>query len=130
MSIGARIREAREQVGFSQAQLARALGITRSACSQWEASDGTAPRRERLEQIARLLGVSYEWLATGRSTVEPGVLESSPGYASSLTAEQREMLELYQRMSPASRRTLLDFLRTLQATRPATPGWAESEGPG
>lgn len=125
MSIGARIRAAREQLGLSQAQLARSLGITRSACSQWEASDGTAPRRERLAQIAQLLGVSYEWLATGRSGVESGVGEASPRYASSLTAEQREMIELFDGLSHDSRRSLLDLLRALQAAEPAAPGDAD-----
>lgn len=119
MSIGARIRAAREQLGLSQAQLARTLGITRSACSQWEASDGTAPKRERLEQIAQLLGVSYEWLATGRSGPESAVGEPPARYASSLTAEQREMIELFNGLNHDSRRSLLDFLRALQAARPA-----------
>ena len=64
MNINDRIREAREQAGISQTELARLLGVTRSACSQWESPQGTAPRRERLEQLATLLGVSYEWLAT------------------------------------------------------------------
>lgn len=118
MSIGARIRAAREQIGLSQAQLARSLGITRSACSQWEASDGTAPKRERLEQIAQLLGVSYEWLATGRSGPESAVGEPPARYASGLTAEQREMVELFDALSHDSRRSLLDFLRALQTARP------------
>ena len=79
MGIHDRIREAREQAGVSQTELARLLGVTRSACSQWESATGTAPRRERLEQLAQLLGVSFEWLATGRGGSGPSAIEVHSG---------------------------------------------------
>ena len=72
MTIGARIKQARERIGMSQTRLAELLGVTRSACSQWESAGGTSPKRDRLEEIARLLGVNYEWLATGGGPIQRG----------------------------------------------------------
>lgn len=105
MSIGSRIKKARQAAGISQADLAEAMGITRSACSQWESGQGTGPRRERLEALAAELGVSYEWLATGKEA--GGVSEALPSY---LTAEQLEMLALFKALTPKQRKALLNFL--------------------
>lgn len=106
MSIGSRIKQARQAAGISQADLAEAMGITRSACSQWESDQGTGPRRERLEVLAAELGVSYEWLATGRDAGR--VNEALPSY---LTAEQLELLSLFKNLSSGQRKALLAFLR-------------------
>ena len=108
MTLGARIRQARQTAGLSQAELADTLGITRSACSQWESDQGTGPRRARLEALAEALGVSYTWLATGR---ENAIGESEPAY---LNAEQLELLRLFKAMPAKQRRALLDFLRSLK----------------
>ena len=117
MMIGARIRQARERSGLSQTALAHKLGITRSACSQWEADEGTAPRRERLEQLAQLLGVSFEWLATGNAVMpaDPGfgTAESSAHYHARLSSDQRELLTLYNQLKPEARAALVHLLRTL-----------------
>lgn len=117
MSIGSRIKEAREKARISQAQLARQLNITRSACSQWESEVGTAPRRERLEQIAEILGVSYEWLATGKSvasnSMPAGVEEEQGRYVVPLRTDQRELLDIFNRLSVERRAALLELLRTL-----------------
>jgi transcriptional regulator with XRE-family HTH domain len=111
MSIGHRIRQAREKTGISQTRLAELLGVTRSACSQWESGNGTSPRRERLEQIARLLSVNYEWLATGRGAMRgrtPRMVQNTE-----LGPEEQELLAVFARLSNPVRRGLIDFLRTL-----------------
>lgn len=106
MTIGSRIKQARQSLGLSQAELADALGITRSACSQWEADVGTGPRRVRLERLAELLEVSYEWLATGRDEVR----DDTPRY---LSADQEELLQRFRALKPRQREALLVFLRTM-----------------
>ena len=117
MSINARVRQARKAAGISQTRLAKLLGVTRSACSQWELTQGTAPRRDRLEQLANVLGVSYEWLATGKKSKEErgtfGVKEGTPPYRTAITADQEELLKLYNALSVKKRIALLEFLRSL-----------------
>ena len=61
-----RIRLARRHGGLSQAALAAAVGVQRSAVSHWEASPGKTPSASHLRQLALVTGVQFEWLATGR----------------------------------------------------------------
>src|SRR3972149_7861123 len=116
MSINARVRQARKAAGISQSRLAQILGVTRSACSQWESVQGTVPRRERLEQLANLLGVSYEWLATGVKTKGEkqafSIKEDAPStYKTAMTRDQEELLRLYNALSVKARIALMEFLR-------------------
>lgn len=117
MGIHDRIREAREQAGISQTELSRLLGVTRSACSQWESAGGTAPRRERLEQLAQLLDVRFEWLATGRGgTDEAGRPEPLP-QGTPLPPDQQELLGLYRRLPARIRLAVLNLIRDIQPER-------------
>lgn len=72
-----RIRRARTSKKLSQAELARRVGVERSAVTQWERSEGTTPSVSHLCRIAVETGVCFEWLATGRgpSQPEPGIFD-------------------------------------------------------
>jgi SOS-response transcriptional repressor LexA len=64
MTIGHRIKKAREGLKMSQDELAAAIGVTRPAVSQWE--DGTSnPRSKRIPSIAEALGADPVWLTHG-----------------------------------------------------------------
>ena len=64
-SIGDRIRGARRGARISQGALARHLGVTAGAVAQWERAGGTKPRIERLQVVAKVTKVSFDWPATG-----------------------------------------------------------------
>ena len=66
MTAQQRIRLARRQAGLSQAALACAVGVQRSAVSHWEAMQGKSPSMANLRRVATITGVQFEWLATGR----------------------------------------------------------------
>ena len=59
------IRTSRESIGWTQVDLAGALGISQAALSRWE-SGAVSPRIADVERIARALGgdVSELWPAT------------------------------------------------------------------
>lgn len=61
-----RIRLARRHAGLSQAALALAVGVQRSAVSHWEATRAKHPSVDHLRAVAMACGVQFEWLATGR----------------------------------------------------------------
>ena len=61
-----RIRLARSHAGLSQAALATAVGVQRSAVSHWEANNGKHPSVTHMREMAMACGVQFEWLATGR----------------------------------------------------------------
>jgi transcriptional regulator with XRE-family HTH domain len=75
-TIHERIKAKREAKGVTQTQMAKDLGVSYQAVQQWERSPdpskavSTAPKRQRLEQVAEYLGVSHEWLMTGKEPME------------------------------------------------------------
>ncbi|MCQ2485999.1 MAG: helix-turn-helix domain-containing protein [Clostridia bacterium] len=60
-SLGQRIRAARESAGFTQENLAEAVGVSRTAVARWE-SDDIEPKLQNLILIAELLHVSTDSL--------------------------------------------------------------------
>lgn len=69
-SIGDRIKQARKDRGFSQADLARRVGVSQPAIANWE-SGIHDPRRLMLAKLAEALETPLDWLAAGdRSIVE------------------------------------------------------------
>lgn len=78
-SMSSRIRRARTLAAFTQSELARRLGVQRSAVTQWERDNGTTPSVSHLAQIATETGVCFEWLATGRGPARPdsGLFDSA-----------------------------------------------------
>ena len=61
MTLGDRIRQAREQAGISQAELARRIGISKNAMNTIEGGQSD-PRVSRIVAIALVLGVSTDTL--------------------------------------------------------------------
>jgi transcriptional regulator with XRE-family HTH domain len=61
---GARIKEARMELGLSQESLGKKVGVTKSAVSQWE-NELTTPTSQNILAIADLTGFSFRWLING-----------------------------------------------------------------
>jgi transcriptional regulator with XRE-family HTH domain len=60
-----KIRAARLAAGFTQDKVAKELGITRGAITQWEAKDpdkSTTPGMDSLRKFAEVCGVPFTWL--------------------------------------------------------------------
>lgn len=70
MRSAARIRTARRRAGLSQKDLAARLGVSRGAVANWESANGVLPATERLQHIAQVTGMTFEWLATGRGAIQ------------------------------------------------------------
>lgn len=64
--LGARIRKLRESRGWTQDQLARQAGLSKSAISEVE-SEVTQPRGPNLIRLATALGASIDYLLTGKA---------------------------------------------------------------
>lgn len=65
MNLTIRIIKLRREKKLSQQALADLINISRSALAQWE-TELSRPTLESLRKISEVLGVSFEWLATGR----------------------------------------------------------------
>ena len=62
-TLGERIRQTRLRYGMSQTELARRVGISKTAMNQIEMGETTDPRMSRIRAIADILGVSMDYLA-------------------------------------------------------------------
>jgi Predicted transcriptional regulators len=94
MTPAQRIRLARRHGGLSQAELARAVGVQRSAVSHWEAANAKSPNAAHLRDLAVATGTSFEWLATGRGVMAMGreqLLHSIPAAEALLVEETIEL---------------------------------------
>ncbi len=95
LPVGLRIKEARQDAGLTQAELAQAVGVSRSAVAQWE-TGRTGQVGANLSRIATVLGVSAGVLLEG--TTSDGVAGDS--------AEQ-SLLRLFRACSAEDRAFLL-----------------------
>jgi transcriptional regulator with XRE-family HTH domain len=117
-----RIRLARRHAGMSQAKLAEAIGVQRSAVSHWESPQGKNPSVDHLRAVAMVSGVTFEWLATGRGKMqlsEDAMLDSVSA-ADAMLIEDRSELRLIQAFrlaSPRIRMSLVEIVEELTAKR-------------
>jgi len=109
MNMGERLRELRLRRKISQEEVARHIGITRSAYSHYEINN-RQPVYETLIKLAAFFDVSLDYIIGGMS---PQTRADSPLPAHSLDA--KEILTLFQRMNHEQRRQSIslisDFIR-------------------
>lgn len=69
LEIANRLQKLRKEKGYSQEQLAEALGISRQAISKWERAE-SSPDTDNLICLAKLYGVSLDELLSTDETIE------------------------------------------------------------
>jgi transcriptional regulator with XRE-family HTH domain len=113
-----RIRQARLAAGMTKAELARRVGVCVSAAVQWEHPDGTSPTIKHLARIASIVGVAFEWLATGRGPTHVEPASASRHAVAASTFEER-LLDVARRV-PSERREPMIALVAEWARAPTT----------
>ncbi|KMY38361.1 LexA family protein [Aeromonas caviae] len=87
MNVNERIKSRRIACGLTQDQVASRVGVTRVAVSHWERG-GADPNGRYLNELAAALGVSVDWLLTGKEEGTMGASEPPfPGYRNVEPAE-------------------------------------------
>lgn len=84
MKLCSRIQAARRLQDMTQTDLARLVGVQRSAVSHWESPLGKNPTVGNLRKIAKVTGVGFEWLATGRGRMTLSSKEALDGMPAAL----------------------------------------------
>ena len=105
--IGARIKEARRKHGWTQDDLAAAVGVSRSAVAQWE-TGRAGQLTPNLTRIASVLGIGVEFLTLG---------EDKRGPVQTRTSDELAMLRLYRECAPEDRQFLLRTARKLATAK-------------
>ncbi len=125
MKFSAFLRTLRKRGGLTQEDLARALGVSNAYIHQLETGKIDAPTEERCRQLAHVLGVSADeiWDVARRERlirfvrregIDPEEMASeAPAEAelpaeSSLTVQERSLIELVRRMDDQTRRHFND----------------------
>lgn len=121
---GARIRAARQVAGMTQAELAAAVGVSRSAVAQWE-TDRAGQVGANLARIADVLRVSSEHLLRGHFPSEGG--------AAAEDAAELALLRLFRACHGEDRQILLRmaarFARQADRVLAASVRGVDSPGP-
>ena len=92
MSIINRIVDLLKKNGASQADICNYIGIKYNVFTTWKTRE-TDPPAKYLVQICEFLNISLEYLLTGEEKSSPTV---------KMTADERELLEIYNNLSPKS----------------------------
>lgn len=114
-----RVRMARRRAGLSQAQLARAVGVQRSAAGHWETVGGKNPSVGHLRTIALATGVQFEWLATGRGPIHASAeseLEAVSAVAGVLLDDALEirMVNAFRSMPARAKMALVELIESTE----------------
>lgn len=64
--LGRRIRQARKELGLTQVELAKLVGIKQASISELETGETVAPSGQTLIAMAHHLNISATWLMTGK----------------------------------------------------------------
>lgn len=89
-----RVESILKEKRLTQKELAEDLGLRRPTLSDWK-KNGAVPAADICLRIAEYLGVSVEWLVTGKETA--------------LTSEEKTLLKQWKILTPDQK----DTLRTL-----------------
>ena len=114
-TFASRIRRVRAACKITQSDLARKVGVQRSAVAQWEQPDGTTPSVASLSKIATMTDVNFEWLATGRGAMKHKDHETTAVVIEDYAYDHMEgrLLQTFRQLSTRKREALLGFLESL-----------------
>ena len=119
---GARIRIARQQANISQTALAKTLGIGRSSIANWECNLAK-PSTTHLQHVAKVTGVAFEWLATGKElvpTLSASHPETPPKVENHLSEAERQLVTAYRHAPKRQQKHILHVVLSLSTATAAT----------
>lgn len=93
MNVGARIKARREELGMSQGELAKKMGVSRQAISKAESHDGSITTA-KLDKFAKYLDISSDFLLYG----ETSRIVDAPKTSEELSAEMMSRMDRYDQM--------------------------------
>jgi transcriptional regulator with XRE-family HTH domain len=97
-----RLTALREKLGINKSELARKLNLTPQAISSIELGKANLTDRN-IDHICLTFGVREDWLRYGTGEM----------YADKDSTLKRELMQIFEDLSPASRKMILSFARTM-----------------
>ena len=112
MGLGARIKAAREDMGWTQADLGKAVGVSKSAVSQWEKGSVQNLKLGNLFRAAEVLHQDIRMLVFGDVKAGSGVADGAPPYAA-IAPQRLALLQAYGQLPKNIQASLKDLILTL-----------------
>ncbi len=109
MTTGERIKAARIAAGMTQTELAEKVGLKFSAIHKYETGIVVNLKRETIAALSSALHVKPTWLMCMDDEAEEN---------EELSAQQQEIKEIFDRLSPAGRAQAVAVLRALAQAQP------------
>ena len=116
MSFASRLRQAREQAGLTQLELAEKLGVTKSAIGNYE-NGVSSPKWDVLVQIFDVLHVEPNFLY--QDSFSPPVSDSvhlTPAQSSLLTSAQTSLLAIFDQLNDEGQDKVITYAEDLNRT--------------
>ncbi len=107
-SMGMRIKISRKKTGLSQSEVSKMMCLSRGVCGQWERGIAN-PSTAHLSRLAKVLDVSFEYLATGNESVTIDFLDNK----SQTKILKAKMNALFDELPPKQQQNMVNFLQGL-----------------
>jgi len=98
LEVASRIRKVRQALGLTQAQFGQRIGVIKVSVARYEA--GRLPRMNVLDAIARLGGVTIEWLLHGQGPETDRRLPRSEVPEPKIPAPLQDLAVVLERATP------------------------------
>ena len=113
--IGSRIKMIREEKGFTQEELANALGLNKSTIQRYETAKIEKIKLPVIDAIAQKLNVNPEWLtdktdvrSTYRTSTQPAPDIDTEVTGTELSENEREMIDIFKGLTPTQQGKLIE----------------------
>lgn len=106
----------RDEKGLKDADVARETGITKSTFSDWK-NGRSEPKDAKLQKIAKLFGVTVEYIRTGGNSKEKYYFNNETAEMAQKLFENKNLRALFdaaQDASPEDLKTTYDMLMALK----------------
>lgn len=115
MSISERLRQLRKELGMSQEEFGRHIGVSNTAISKLEKSERNLTE-QTAKSICREYRVNYFWLTEGKGDMFTGTPESVVDEIAeeyNLDDIDRKIIERYLELSDNQRQVIKDYLKSI-----------------
>jgi transcriptional regulator with XRE-family HTH domain len=104
--LGLRVKQSRKSKGLSQVEVCKKISITQPSLSAIEAGQVDELKGSTLLNLSACLGVSPQWLETGKGDMDPA-------RTGSLISDEVALVDAFRRANSKTRRAVLLMLQTI-----------------
>ena len=111
MDFRTRLREQIEYIGLLDKEVAERAGITKHAMDTYVGSRACMPAADIAVRLAKVLGVSVEWLVDGKQA-----RPSDPNTQNDIDPDTHSLIRYFSSLSPHDKKVLLTLAKTMYDT--------------